>query len=151
MISGAVFTDRFVSQPFVEYMFLGGTPYLNDRIYEVAKTLNALKSCIVDLRKFYNELPPSSSTSAPSVFPHFRNFEAKSKSTIWPALLLNIPKRLFSRHRFNMLAKSAPSLSNLPQHIVPLRTRLRTRKTVHRSFGSVKRLPVLALDYGSLS
>jgi len=30
MISGAVFTDRFVSQPFMEYMFLGGTPYLNE-------------------------------------------------------------------------------------------------------------------------
>src|SRR6202167_4652725 len=83
MISGAAFTDRFVSQPLVEYMFLGGTPYLNDRIYDVAKILRVLKSCLQDLRRVYTELPPpnpSPSTGTPitpSVFPHFRNFKGE--------------------------------------------------------------------------
>src|SRR5260221_11343744 len=86
MISGAVFTDRFVSQPFMEYVFLGGTPYLNDRIYDIAKILRVLKSCLLDLRRFYVELSPPkpSSPSMPqpiisSAFPHFRNFEAKGE------------------------------------------------------------------------
>ncbi len=86
MISGAVFTDRFVSQPFMEYVFLGGTPYLNDRIYDIAKILRVLKPCLLDLRRFYVELfpPKPSSPSMPqpiisSVFPHFRNFEAKGE------------------------------------------------------------------------
>ena len=91
MISGAVFTDRFVSQPFVEYMFIGGTPYLNDRIYDVAKILRVLKSCLLDLRRFYTELtppnPPSPSTGTPitpSVFPHFRNFKVKGNHVAAP-------------------------------------------------------------------
>ena len=67
----------------MEYMFLGGTPYLNDRIYHIAKILRVLKSCLLDLRKFYTELlPPNTSplTSTPitpSVFPHFRTFNIK--------------------------------------------------------------------------
>lgn len=63
----------------MEYMFLGGTPYLQDRIYDIAKISRALKSCLLDLKKFYAELPASPSRDTenpPSVFPHFRNFEA---------------------------------------------------------------------------
>jgi hypothetical protein len=73
----------------MEYMFLGGTPYLNDRVYDIAKILKVLKSCLLDLRRFYAELPPpkpsSPSTSTlprsitTSVFPHFRNFKAKGE------------------------------------------------------------------------
>jgi hypothetical protein len=84
MISGAVFTDRFVSQPLVEYLFLGGSPYINDRIYEVARILRVFKSCLLDLKMFYVKLlPPNPSSrstgrpNTPSVFPHFRNFEAE--------------------------------------------------------------------------
>lgn len=100
MISGAVFTDRFISQPFMEYMFLGGTPYLNERIYDVAKILRVLKSCLLDLRRFYTELlPPNSPPSIsapiiPSVFPHFRNFESNG-----------------NRFEINYLARLAPQHS----------------------------------------
>ena len=108
MISGAVFTDRFVSQPLVEYMFLGGTPYLNDRIYDIAKILRVLKSCLLDLRRFYTELlppNPSPSTSAPilpPVFPHFRNFEVKGDQ-----FEINYLARLAPRHSEKAVFKAS--------------------------------------------
>ncbi len=109
MISGAVFTDRFVSQPFVEYMFLGGTPYLNDRIYDVAKVLRVLKSCLLDLRRFYTELPPPNPPSpstgrpiTPSVFPHFRNFEVNGEQ-----FEINYLSRLAPQHSEKAVFKAS--------------------------------------------
>src|SRR5258705_2372954 len=67
-----------------------------------------------------------------------------SKSTIWPVARRGIRRKLCSRHRFNTLVKSTRSLSNLRQHILPLHMRLRMGKVVHRSFGFVKRLRLLA-------
>jgi hypothetical protein len=56
MISGIVFVDRFVSQPLTEYIFLGGTPHLNERIYLIANVFRALKRCVHDLKTFYKDL-----------------------------------------------------------------------------------------------
>jgi hypothetical protein len=49
MISGAVFTDSFISQPFTDYMFFEGTPYLNDCVYNIAEILRVLRTCLLDL------------------------------------------------------------------------------------------------------
>ena len=95
IISGAVFADRFISQHLTEYIFLGGTPQLNERIYEITKVLKALKLCLGELDEFYanlapttlplsrlgkpyqksQRLPPTPSRTSPSLFPHFRSFK----------------------------------------------------------------------------
>jgi len=110
MISGAVFTDRFVSQPFTDYMFLGGTPYLNDRIYEIAKILRVLKSSLIDLKGFYAKLAPPIPSSpskgtliAPSVFPHFRSFKAMSGGQFE----INYLARLAPRHSEKAVFKAS--------------------------------------------
>ena len=93
-ISGAIFTNRFICQNLTEYIYLGGPPFLNDRIYEIAKVLRALKLCLGELRSFYTDLSPLPSnpsvrgkasknprrplhTSRPVAgsFPHFKSFK----------------------------------------------------------------------------
>jgi hypothetical protein len=100
IISGAVFVDRFISQHLTEYYFLGGTPHLNNRIYEIARVLKTLKLCLNELKSFYGDLhppalahpspsgrnqsmtprplpgTPSRKIQGPSLFPHFRRFTA---------------------------------------------------------------------------
>ena len=99
IISGAVFADRFISQHLTDYIFLGGTPYLNSRLYEIARVLKTLKLCLSELKTFYGDLrPPSTLPSSigrnqfinphplrgapprkiqgPSLFPHFCRFRA---------------------------------------------------------------------------
>lgn len=153
MVSGAVFTDRFVSQPLTEYIFFGGTPYLDDRIYDITKLTRVLKSCLADLRRFYVELFPSNPTSSstgtlpqpitPSVFPHFRNFKVKGDQ-----FEINYLAHLAHRHSEKAVFKASirhagrehKVVVKFTPTIVPLHMRLRIRKTVHRSFGFVVRL-----------
>jgi hypothetical protein len=58
IISGAVFADRFISQHLTEYFFLGGTAYLDKRLYEIARVLKTLKLCLNELKIFYGNLIP---------------------------------------------------------------------------------------------
>jgi len=93
----------------MEYMFLGRTPYLNDRIYDIAKILRVLKSCLLNLRRFYTELLPpnpysplTSTPITPSVFPHFRNFEVKGDQ-----FEINYLARLAPRHSEKAVFKAS--------------------------------------------
>ncbi len=103
IISGAVFADRFISQHLTEYIFLGGMPHLNSRLYEIARVLKTLKLCLHELKTFYGDLHPpaptlpssvsrnqsisprplpgtlSRKTQGPLLFPHFRRFTADGK------------------------------------------------------------------------
>jgi hypothetical protein len=103
IISGAVFADRFISQHLTEYYFLGGTPHLNSRLYEIARVLKTLKLCLNELKTFYGKLLPPAPTllpsggrnqsmnprslpgtpsrkiQGPSLFPHFCRFTANGK------------------------------------------------------------------------
>ena len=98
IIAGAVFAERFISQPLTEYIFLGGTN-LSDRVYEIARVLKALKLCLADLKGFYAALePPAALPSSGSrtqsqmnprplpgsiqrrhSFPHFSRFEVNGR------------------------------------------------------------------------
>ena len=120
MISGAVFTDRFVSQPLVDYMFLGGTPYLNDRIYDTAKILRVLKACLLNLNQFYAALPPPDPTTpssaariAPSVFPHFRAFEVNGTQ-----FEINYSARLAPRYSDKAVFKASIQHDGREQKVV---------------------------------
>ncbi|EGN94601.1 hypothetical protein SERLA73DRAFT_188573 [Serpula lacrymans var. lacrymans S7.3] len=57
-ISGAVFTDRFISQRLTENIYLGGGPRLNNQVYNVARALRLLKEGIADLHAYYSSLFP---------------------------------------------------------------------------------------------
>jgi hypothetical protein len=59
IISGAVFVDRFISQNLTDYLYLGGSPYIDTRVREIAKVLQVLKECLADLDRYYSELSPS--------------------------------------------------------------------------------------------
>ena len=80
IISGAVFADRLISQYLTEYIFLGGTPQLNERIYEITKVLKVLKLCLGELDEFCK---PS-----PYYFPFILPWKATSKVPM-PAGLLH--------------------------------------------------------------
>ena len=68
-VSGAVFTERFVSQRLTDYIYLGPLPLprgggelaLSHRIRRVAQIFRALKICTSELEDYYKslELPPA--------------------------------------------------------------------------------------------
>ena len=80
IISGAVFADRFISQHLTEYIFLGGMPYLNKRLYEIARVFKALRLCLTELKGFYAGIdPPTLPNPRPSLFPHFSCFKVDGR------------------------------------------------------------------------
>ena len=98
-VSGAVFTERFVSQRLTDYIYLGPLPSggvesaLSHRIRRVAQILRALKTCTSELVDYYKGLeflPPSASTRSPAPnpshpisgmvpSPHFQAYAAGNK------------------------------------------------------------------------
>ena len=88
-----MFADTFISQHLTDYIYLGGTPYLQEQLYAIANVLRALNRGIRELEAFYADLTPpvphapsTHSTQAlksprsplpksPMIFPHFRTFE----------------------------------------------------------------------------
>ena len=69
-VSGAIFTERFVSQRFTDYIYLGPLPSggvespMSHRIRRVAQILRALRVCTSELEDYYKNLefqaPPAS-------------------------------------------------------------------------------------------
>ena len=56
--SGAVFTDRFIVQPFTDMIYLGGSRYTRDSIVHVAKIFSVFRDTLRDLRSYYKTLTP---------------------------------------------------------------------------------------------
>jgi len=82
-ISGAIFTDRFVSQRLTDYVYLGavGMADFSSRLYEIAKLLQVvLKACIAELREFYSTLLPTTSRPASLAPRRTGNRAAKANS-----------------------------------------------------------------------
>ena len=81
-ISGAIFTDRFVSQRLTDYVYLGavGMADFSSRLYEIAKLLQVLKVCITELREFYSTLLPNPSRPASLASRRTGNRTAKANS-----------------------------------------------------------------------
>jgi serine/threonine protein kinase len=128
IVSGAVFTDHFISQHLTEYIFLGGTPQFNERIYEIAKVLKALKLCLGELEEFYANLAPTtlllsrrprqpqksqplpaiSSRTTPSLFPHFRSFSPSGGDDV----RLEYMERLVPQHSEKAVFKAIAEYSD---------------------------------------
>lgn len=71
MVSGAVFTDRFISERLTDYIYMGpraGRPGKlspdDAAILEMAKLFQALNRCINTLTTYYNELQPAKTATA---------------------------------------------------------------------------------------
>ncbi|KDQ50837.1 hypothetical protein JAAARDRAFT_211512 [Jaapia argillacea MUCL 33604] len=56
--SGAVLVGGFIVQPFTDYVYLGGDPFMNDRIIHVAKIFDAVRNAATVLRDYYDHLLP---------------------------------------------------------------------------------------------
>ncbi|KDQ49490.1 hypothetical protein JAAARDRAFT_42919, partial [Jaapia argillacea MUCL 33604] len=56
---GAVLVDGFISQQFTDYIYLGGDPFMNERIIHVAKVFDAVRNATGSLRDYYDHLLPS--------------------------------------------------------------------------------------------
>ncbi|KAG8891358.1 hypothetical protein FRB99_003650, partial [Tulasnella sp. 403] len=57
-VYGAVLVDVFIVQPSTEVLFMGGTPFLDDRIIRVAKIFDGLRPAMLELQEYYRALQP---------------------------------------------------------------------------------------------
>ena len=54
--SGAVFVDAFVVESFTDYIYLGGTPFAQERIITTSRIFAAVSQAFKKLRQFYRHL-----------------------------------------------------------------------------------------------
>ncbi|KDQ51943.1 hypothetical protein JAAARDRAFT_210749 [Jaapia argillacea MUCL 33604] len=69
-VSGAVLVDVFIVQPFTDYIYLGGDPFMNERVTHVAKVFSAVSTAVRLLRQHYRDLSPNSIPNHDRLFPN---------------------------------------------------------------------------------
>ncbi|KZT09751.1 uncharacterized protein LAESUDRAFT_646581 [Laetiporus sulphureus 93-53] len=67
---GAVLVDIFIVQPLTDYIYLGGDPFMNDRIFHVANLLGVLADAVKNLRNYYRLLSPNNKPQRARLFPN---------------------------------------------------------------------------------
>ncbi|THV06215.1 hypothetical protein K435DRAFT_744024 [Dendrothele bispora CBS 962.96] len=80
-VSGAVFTDRLISQRLTDYIYLGPLPTdgsqsspLDKRVRKVAQLLRAMKKTTAELKAFYSKLTPRLEDGGYHFPPHFNKY-----------------------------------------------------------------------------
>lgn len=68
-IQGAVFLDKVIYQAFTEYMWLGGSPYLDENIMRIARIFSAAAKAVRNLHAYYDSLELSDTPVPSRLFP----------------------------------------------------------------------------------
>lgn len=81
-VSGAIHLENVVAQSFTDYVWLGGTPWLDERVTVVSSIFTALRHAFVNLDTFYTALPYNTEPSAqPTLFPRISAFTSPAGQT----------------------------------------------------------------------
>lgn len=66
---GAILVDAFTVESFTDYIYLGGNPFAQERIIQLARIFVVLSQALLSLKRFYQELKLKPTPDLPRLFP----------------------------------------------------------------------------------
>ncbi|KAL6299794.1 hypothetical protein BKA93DRAFT_805191 [Sparassis latifolia] len=78
-ILGAVIADDIIVEPLTDFLWLGGTPRLNECVVAAARVFNTLKSCLEQLQAFYQGLRLPTDNTRLFVYPYFNSYRKDNR------------------------------------------------------------------------
>ncbi|KAL6301273.1 hypothetical protein BKA93DRAFT_798376 [Sparassis latifolia] len=73
-ILGAVIADDVLVEPLTDFLWLGGTPHLNEHVVTAARVFDTLKTCLEQLQTFYQGLRLPTDNARLFVYPYFNSY-----------------------------------------------------------------------------
>ena len=153
MISGAVFTNRFICEPLVNVSVGPITTSIHSThsdlhagILQIASISRAVDVCLNQLVSFYSALPSDESTAIPSLMPpsetpHFKTFTAQGRT-----MELEYMSRLEANTTFKAVFKAR--IKSEPSSLVVVKFAPVYNKKAHTLYWKKRRL---LQSYGSAS